>query len=235
MNIILQHFKLMDSHKEKYGKIEENELPWLVQKSSLNIKHYAESLGAEYKMLGGEPFRSGLRAQCQKLAALNEEYDHYDKVVVLDTDKFMVKGCDKNVFEAKGIACFDEIHRTQTLPRMYRQFPYWCNMNVPIYSGACWVFDREFRIKMREQIDSEMERMMKKVSPTIFVDEGIIHCLMTKAGMQPYKYLDRRWDYSSYLPDLDKAYMIHIRHRPKSREETYLDLVEQGIIEDYDA
>ena len=51
-----------------------------------------------------------------------------------------------------------------------------------------------------------------------------------KAGFKLDKYLDERWDYSSYKPSPEKAWMLHIRHKPKSRDENYLDLVDAGII-----
>ncbi len=187
--IILQHFEPMQSHADKYvdGADQKGALPWLVQKSSNNINQYAESLGAEYKMLSGEPFRPGLRAQCQKVAMLNEEYDEYDVVVMLDTDKFMVKGCTENVFEAKGVACFDEVHKNQTLHNFYKKFPTWANMETPIWSGACYVMDREMRQLLRSQFNNEMERMCRMVSPTIYVDEGIMHALAVKAGIRYMK------------------------------------------------
>ena len=52
-----------------------------------------------------------LRMQCQKLCMLNEEYDDYDTVVMLDTDMFVRKDMGMNVFEAKGVACYDSVHR----------------------------------------------------------------------------------------------------------------------------
>ena len=110
-NIILQHFhpfrpKVIEEMEARGGK-----LPFIVEKSVNNIQRYADKLGAEYKLLDGSPFQEGLRGQCQKCAAINEEYDEYDTVVVLDTDKFVTTSCTKNVFEEKGIAPFDEVHR----------------------------------------------------------------------------------------------------------------------------
>ena len=56
-NLILQHFEPFRDHfiaeMNKTGK----KLPWLVEKSVENISRYAESIGAEYRLLDGEPFQ----------------------------------------------------------------------------------------------------------------------------------------------------------------------------------
>jgi len=228
-NIILQHF-----HPMRPKVIEEMEkrkgLPFIVEKSIENIRKYAEKLSAEYKLLDGEPFQKGLRAQCQKCAAINEEYDDYDVVVVLDTDKFVTTTCTENVFEAKGIAPFDDVHRNRQLPQFIQEFPHLGNKNYPLWSGAIYVMPRDFRQLMRAQINDSMRKVFELISPRPYVDEGIFHVLCHKAKFKLDKYLDEKWDYSSYLPNPEKANMIHIRHRPKSRDENYMDLVKAGII-----
>lgn len=229
-NIILQHFhpmrpKVIEEMQQRGGK-----LPFIVEKSVENIKKYAEKLGAEYRLLNGEPFQKGLRAQCQKCAAINEEYDDYDVVVVLDTDKFVTTTCTENVFEAKGIAPFDDVHKNRQLPDFIREFPRLGNPEYPLWSGAIYVMPRDFRQLMRAQINDAMRKIFEQISPRPYVDEGIFHVLCHKAKFKLDKYLDEKWDYSSYLPNPEKANMIHIRHRPKSREENYMDLVKAGII-----
>ena len=196
-NIILQHWEPREPSKP---------MPMIVEKSIENISAYAERMGAEYRLLDGEPFQKGLREQCQKCAGINEEFDEYDVVVVLDTDKFMVKGCNKNIFEAKG------------------------NLDYPIWSGACYVMPRDFRQLMRKQINPAMRRVFEMISPRSYVDEGMFHVMCHKAGFKLDKYLDERWDYSSYKASPEKAWMLHIRHKPKTRDENYLDLVDAGII-----
>ena len=230
-NIILQHFhpfrpSVIQEMKERNG------LPFIVEKSVKNISRYAESLGAEYKLLDGEPFQRGLRGQCQKCAGINEEYDEYDTVVVLDTDKFITTSCTENVFEAEGIASFDDVHRLTQLPAFIREFPRLGNKDYPLWSGAIYVMPREFRQLMRKQINPAMRKVFEQISPRPYVDEGMFHIMCVKAKFKLDTYLDEKWDYSSYLPNLESANMIHIRHKPKSREETYVDLVDAGIIED---
>lgn len=229
-NIILQHFHPMRPNVIKEMQERGSKLPFIVEKSVENIKKYAESLGAEYKLLDGEPFQKGLRAQCQKCAAINEEYDDYDTVVVLDTDKFVTTTCTENVFEATGIAPFDDVHRLRQLPAFCQEFPRLGNLEYPLWSGAIYVMPREFRQLMRAQINPAMRKVFESISPRPYVDEGIFHVLCHKAKFKLDKYLDEKWDYSSYLPNPEKANMIHIRHKPKSREETYEDLVKAGVI-----
>ena len=220
-NIILQHWEPRDPSKP---------MPMIVEKSIENISAYAERMGAEYRLLNGEPFQKGLREQCQKCAGINEEFDDYDVVVVLDTDKFMVKGCDKYIFSAEGIASFDEIHRKRILPSFVKKFPRVGNLDYPIWSGACYVMPKDFRQLMRKQINPAMRNLFELISPESYVDEGMFHVMCHKAGFKLDKYLDERWDYSSYKPSPEKAWMLHIRHKPKSRDENYLDLVDAGII-----
>lgn len=230
-NLIIQHFEPFREDAIEQMKRTGKSLPYIVEHSVNNIRAYAEHVGAEYKLLDGEPFQSGLRGQCQKCCAINEEYDDYDVVVVLDTDKFMTKkGWDQNIFEAEGIACFDDIHRKTILPKFCHEFPRISNMDYPIWSGACYVMPREFRQLMRKQINPAMRKVFEAISPRPYVDEGIFHVLCHKAKFKLDKYLDERWDYSSYLPDPQDAYMLHIRHKPKTREENYRDLLEAGII-----
>jgi hypothetical protein len=222
-NIILQHY---EPQSDNIGK----PTPEIVQKSSVNIKRYAESLGAEYKLLDGYPFQEGLRSQCQKCCAINEEYDKYDTVVVLDTDKFVTTTCTDNVFEAKGIAVYDDVHRNRQQPAFMQEFPRISSPEYPMWSGAIYVMPRDFRQLMRKQINDAMRKVFKLISPRPYVDEGIFHVLCFKAQFKLDTYLDEKWDYSSYLPNPESANMIHIRHRPKTHIENYYDLVNAGII-----
>ena len=229
-NLILQHFH---PQYENVGK----PMPWIVEKSTGNLKRYADKLGAEYKLLDGQPFREGLRAQCQKLCVLNEEFDVYDNIAVFDTDMFVVNGCEKNIFEADGIGCYPEVHRTRVMNDFKRAFPKLANSDYPILSGSAYSMPREFRQLMRAQINSGMEAVFRMISPKPFVDEGILHVLMQKAKFKRETYLDERWSYSSYLPDLTSAYIIHVRYTPHKkggpvdkRDENCKKLMDKGII-----
>jgi hypothetical protein len=229
-NLIVQHFH---PQYENVGK----PMPWIVKKSTDNIRRYAEQLGAEYRLLDGEPFREGLRAQCQKLCVLNEEFDEYDNIAVFDTDMFLVNGCKENIFEAKGIGTHPDVHKTRVIGDFEKQFPKLANRDYPILSGSAYSFPKEFRQLMRKQINYGMESVFRLISPRPFVDEGILHVLMQKAKFKLDEYMDERWSYSSYLPDLEKAYIIHVRYTPHKkggpvdmRDENCKKLIEAKII-----
>ena len=234
-NIILQHFQ----PHEKYLATKTHPI---VEKSAENIERYAKSLGAEYKLLDGKPFMEDLRMQCQKLAMLNEEYDEYDTVVMLDSDMFVRKGMTENVFEAKGVACYDSVHKDRQHPHFCEMFPGYSDRNVQLWSGACYVLPRETRLKFRAQINPVTKSMMRKISPHPFVEEGIMHMLAVygKLGYNVYdKCLDEKWQYSHYLPDVENCYMIHIRKKPYGDEDglygakmrNFNELIDRGLIE----
>ena len=235
-NIILQHFQ----PHEKYLNEKEH---FIVDKSKANIKRYAESLGAEYKMLDGKPFMPDLRMQCQKLAMINEEYDDYDTVVMLDTDMFVRKGMQENIFEAKGFACYDSAHKERQHPAFCNKFPGFSSRHYMLYSGACYILSKEDRIKFRNQIGPVERAMMRQISPHPWVEEGILHMLAVRGKFTEHmvsdKFLNEKWQYSHYLPQVENCYMIHIRKKPYDDSEgvygakirNYNELVDAGLIE----
>lgn len=234
-NIILQHFQ---PHEKYLGQ---DSHP-IVEKSVANIEKYAKSLGAEYKLLDGKPFMEDLRMQCQKLAMLNEEYDEYDTVVMLDSDMFVRKGMTENVFEAKGVACYDDVHKNRQHPAFVQLFPGFTSRDVQLWSGACYVLPREVRQAFRTQINPVTRAMMRQISPHPYVEEGIMHMLAVHGnlGYSIYdKCLDEKWCYSHYLPNVENCYMIHIRKKPYddsqgvygAKMKNYEKLVERGLIE----
>jgi len=77
-NIILQHF--------------DGNLRPLDELSIENIKAYAKMVGAEYELIRGKPFREHLTSPCQKVYMIDERYDIYDDVLMLDIDMFAPKG-----------------------------------------------------------------------------------------------------------------------------------------------
>ena len=72
-NIILQHF--------------DGELRELDKLSVENIKKYAEMVNADYELVTGKPFRKHLTSPCQKVFMLDEKWDKYDDVLMLDLEE----------------------------------------------------------------------------------------------------------------------------------------------------
>ena len=224
-NIILQHFD---------GKLRE-----LDELSMENIRTYAHGIGAEYKLVEGKPFREHLTGPSQKACIINEEWDDYDNVLMLDIDVFIRKNLRENIFNVKGHG----IHGTWqkqlknkliALGRISAKDPYW--------GGSIYKFNKEERKLLRSALpkdDSWMDEYNKAYN---FEDEGILAELASKVKF-PTSYLDYSWNQCSYLPDPGSAKMIHVRtKRPghlngtwenggkRPKIENYYDLKLMGII-----
>ena len=123
-NIILQHYT--------------GELGELEKLSQANIIKYAEFCGAEYQLIQGDLFMKGLTPPCQKVHMLNEVWDEYDYVVMMDIDMFTRKGMTKNIFtDAKGygrhFGIQDMLHN-----KIVREFPDLGSLNYPYWGGSIY-------------------------------------------------------------------------------------------------
>ena len=227
MNIILQHF--------------DGELRELDKLSMANIQQYAEQHGAEYRLITGKPFREHLTSPCQKVHMLDEEFDEYDKVLMLDIDMFAPKHNDVNIFDKKGIGLYGptqkKLHKRlvndiRPIGTASIFYPYW--------GGAIYLMDRATRQHLRRGLGGNENWMSVFNVPYQYEDEGIMHFLATKTKFNKYPvpYLNQRWCCDSYAADkhLYKSGFIHIRTKiapagPKrDKIENYNLLVERGII-----
>lgn len=192
-NIILQHF--------------DGELRELDKLSIDNISKYAERIGADYQLVTGKPFRSHLTSPCQKAIVIDERWDNYDNVLMIDPDMFVTKNNTDNVFDFVGYGTHGPVQkrlkeRLVQLGRIKPQAAYW--------AGSFYKFDKQARQRIRDQMplfDSWMNLYNK---PYYYEDEGIIAELAWNARIPQY-YVGIEWNQCSYLPDPDKAKMIHIR------------------------
>ncbi len=96
-NIILQHF---DGELRELDKLSKN-----------NIMEYADQCGAEYELVKGKPFRNHLTSPCQKVFMLDEKYDEYDDVLMLDIDMFVPKNMKVNIFDQVGVGLYNPIQQ----------------------------------------------------------------------------------------------------------------------------
>lgn len=222
MNIILQHF--------------DGELRPLDKLSIENIKKYATMVGAEYKLVLGRPFRSHLTGPCQKVHMISEEFDSYDKVLMLDIDMFAPIGMTENVFEVKGVGLYEDVQR-RLHQRIAASYPMHASINIPYWGGAIYKLDRNARMKLRKGFDGNDSWMLPYNKAYTWEDEGIMHGLAVKTGFKPDEpYMDRKWCQCSFLPNPEKAGFIHIRTKvtptgPKREKmENYNSLVEKGIL-----
>jgi|TARA_R110000822_G_scaffold48453_3_gene127597 hypothetical protein len=221
-NIIMQHY-------------EGPNMPDYMIASVANINAYAERCGAEYKLLDGFPFSKQLNFICQKLAVLNEEYDEYDNIVIVDTDMYERKGQTENIFDVEGIGMRNEL-QTMLHKKLTQKYPLLTFENGPYWGGAIWKFTRAQRILLRNQIiENEMIPFNNDYN-----DEGIVHRIATLAGIKqegttlPGGF---KWCHCSYRPGVEQAAMIHIRPKTtpegnkRPKEETWKKFIDRGLIE----
>ena len=221
--IILQHWS--------------GELGELEHLSIANISRYAEKVGAEYRLLRGNVFRPNLSAQCQKLYMLDEEFDDYDVVVMLDIDMFTRKGMEEDVFEdISGVGMSTKFQK-RLFKSVQEKFPHLTNRKYPYWGGAVWRLERGIRTMLRPHIRED--EMAQFSGEGCHHDEGVMHRLATLARLEkPHIFPDGdKWCHGSYMPGIENAALIHIRmktsmkgpKRPKI--ENYHALVERGLIE----
>jgi len=229
-NIILQHYN---------GPLSE-----VAKLSVENIKRYADFCGAEYQLVTGEPFElvqgikgSGRSGACHKVHCLDEKWDDYDQVLMIDPDMFTVKGMADNIFETEiGVGICPPHIQVNAFLRFRDSFPGFANAQNAFWGGAIYKMDRALRQKLRSNIRAHE---VKQLASTKFVDEGIMHRLAVLANI-PFdsRYiLPQKWCYCSYLPDpVKNAAIIHIRKKlPNGIEAEKIEvlnaLIDQGIVE----
>ena len=222
MNIILQHF--------------DGDLRELDELSIENIQRYAELVGAEYRLIRGKPFRDHLTSPCQKVHMIDEEFDEYDQVLMLDIDMFTPVDMTENVFEIEGIGLYEEVQK-RLHKKLATSYPLIGSMDIPYWGGAIYKLDQPARKKLRLSLGGNEGWMNHYNRPYQFEDEGIMHTLAFKANYKPaVPYLNKKWCQCSFLPNPEKAGFIHIRTKitpngPKREKiENLKALKDKGII-----
>ena len=222
-NIILQHWA---------GEMDE-----LGTRSSANIAKYAKKLGADYKLLRGNVFRENLSAPMQKLYMLNEIFDSYDVVVMLDIDVFTRKGMEDDIFKdetAVGMVtpCQERLHKS-----LLRIRPKLTSPNHPYWGGSIYRLEKDLRQRLRAYFNDE--DMKQFTGQGNFEDEGTMHRLATLANVEKSRLSGvNKWSHGSFETGIEKAAIIHIRTKvtptgPKrDKIINYRDLVTRGIIEE---
>ena len=224
-NIILQHFDKFDNMRE------------LDKKSQKNIQEYAVQVGADYSLVLGMPFRDHLTAPCQKVYMIDEEYDDYDNVLMLDIDMFVPKNMDKDIFDEVGVGLYNPIQQNLHT-KLVRQNSFQGSMNAPYWGGAIYKMDRALRQKLRGGLGGNESWMNAYNKPYQWEDEGIFHTLAFKTGVKisDEQFLHPKWCYDNYLEYPQYAGMIHVRTKitpsgPKQEKiKNYQALVDKGIL-----
>ena len=216
-NIILQHFT---------GK-----LRTLDKLSVENISAYAERIGVEYQFVEGQVFREHLTPPCQKVHILDEKWDEYDDVLMLDIDMFVTRNLRLNVFKEEGVGLFADVQKglKNRLVKHGR-----IESKSAYFGGAIYKLTKQQRQSLRDGIpedDSWMDPYNKSYQ---FEDEGIISELFHRTDTQ-WSNLDQKWCQDSYIPE-HKAGMVHVRTKikpegPKREKiDNFYDLQMRGVI-----
>ena len=224
-NIIIQHY---------------NGTPDELAKLSIdNITAYAHKIGADYKLVTGRPFREHLSDPCQKAYLIDEVWDEYDNVLMLDPDMFVTKSCNENVFDLPGCGTHGptQVRLKERLHHMGRIAP-----QAPYWAGSFYKFSRETRQQLRAELPANDTWMNIYNKPYFYEDEGILSELAWKAR-HPQWYIGLEWNLCSFLPGVAEASMIHIRtkkpgHPNGSWEDggkqdkilNYQQLVDEGVL-----
>ena len=225
-NILLQHFD---------GKLRP-----LDKLSMKNMQAYAKTHGADYELVTGRPFRPQLTGACQKVFMLDEKYDKYDKVLMVDIDMFAPISCTENVFMETGVGLYAEtqqmLHRKIT-----HHAPMFASQKHAYWGGAIYLMGKPLRQQLRRHLGGDESWMLPYNKAYQFEDEGIMHTLAMLSGVRHTReqYLDRKWCQCSFLPNPEKAGFIHVRTKitpqgPKREKmENYRALVDSGVLYDY--
>ena len=217
-NIILQHFT---------GKLRP-----LDKLSVENISAYAERIGVEYQFVEGQVFREHLTPPCQKVHILDEKWDEYDDVLMLDIDMFVTKNLRLNVFKAEGVGFAAGIIQKNLKDKLVSEGR--IDEDTGYWGGAFYKLTREQRQKLRSAIPDNDEWMDRYNQPYKYEDEGIMSELFYRSKCQ-WKDADPMWQQDSYLPN-HQAGMIHVRTKikpegPKREKiENYYSMLMAGIL-----
>lgn len=202
MNILLQHW---------HGEPTEFE-----RQSWESMARYAETVGAEHRVLRGE-YVAANNPQMHKLHMLSPEFDAYDLVVMVDSDMFARQSAG-DVFRASGIGVCGALQRTLKES---------CRRRVPhrfgkgdgdYYGGAVYRLTRDERQALRRHLSpdviADFDDYMRGC------DEGVMHYLASREG-----FVGRgisggdAWACSSYSSHAARANFVHIRRRVKEGRE----------------
>ena len=175
-NLILQHWN--------------GPLPLWAEKCKQSIENYAETINADYQLLSGYPFitppdKFEIKpwTVIQKIHILNEVYDNYHDVLMLDMDMMAISRFPiDNIFNYEGIG---RLHlksmsglnnsRSKLWPKLYKE-------GAPAFFGNCVKLTQRERVILRSVCDKEeiLDASNGNLPPN---DEAIMHYLMHKSNV----------------------------------------------------
>lgn len=172
-NIILQHWN--------------GPLPEWARLAKKSVELYAEKIGCHYKLVEGYPLGISLGPNPQKLVYITEEYDQYDKVLMLDMD---VIATDKyeNAFDYDQIGVLHDraMKGSSRTPKAATEL---FEIGMPIFFGNYIMTTKDQRIKMRQYADWKW--LSTKVTDSYSGDEIVLAWLMKKARILNDKTIEQ--------------------------------------------
>lgn len=222
MNLILQHWCGEPTEIEKHS--------WL------SIERYAARIGAEHRVLSGEPMGKVDFPYMHKLHLFDRDFDEFDTVVMMDSDMFAPPAAG-SIFDVPGIGVFGPLQvalRRQIRERMPAYFD--GTQEADYYGGAVYKFDRADRERFRAHLKPEI--LPDFDAYEFGCDEGVIHYLATVTGTKGRALPGgERWACSSFDKNVVKAHLVHVRRRisegkldKRPKIENWSGLVDAGVL-----
>lgn len=162
-NIILQHWN--------------GPLPEWARLAKKSVELYAEKIGCHYKLVEGYPLGIKLGPNPQKLVYITEEYDQYDKVLMLDMDVIATNKYE-NVFDYDQIGVLHD-RAMKGGSRTPKAAPELFEIGMPIFFGNYIMTTKDQRIKMRQCADWKW--LETKIVDSYSGDEMLLAWLLKKA------------------------------------------------------
>ena len=169
-NLIIQHWN--------------GSLPEWARLATETIRRYANACEADYELVTGYPMGKERGVLAQKLIFLDEKYDKYDQVLLLDTDMVATNRFD-NCFNVKGIG---RLHQkgmdTQNGSRNGRKWGYYWRKGSPMFFGNYIKLNREQRQTIRPYLPSKAQFIISKDQGEEPNDEIILSYMMRESRLE---------------------------------------------------
>jgi len=212
-NIILQHWN---------GRLQ----PW-AKTCKYSIEEYARRVGADYELLQGFPMgdwfpntNSKPWLVIQKMFVLNEKYDEYDTVLILDMDMLFTENFD-NIFNYEGVGRLHKVGMKEVSgSKNGRKWPKLYTQGEPMFFGNCLKFTRDERIALRSAFDSTVIHNSMSSDGLPPNDEIIMHyCIVKSKALENKNKLQIPHDRFCDLPEEahPEATLIHYCGRRKNQ------------------
>jgi len=231
----------------------DGDLTELAKRSVKCMSAYAESVGADYKLLRGKVFHDlSDGSPTQKMIILDEQFDAWDIVVMVDCDMFTInRDILLDIFtEEEGFGNHsspldnkipsDNTVQANLKSSLLRKDPDSYDPDCSYWGGSCYRFPLWLRQKLRSVMD---KNKVKTYHNSNNVDEGFMFHLNSLAGIKGHYFpSDVRWQFANDWSGIEEyAQFIHIRNKRRINGEVVradklecLDaLVENNIIKDW--